>query len=397
MRSPFLVLCLAVASALPARGAAQASGGAPLPDAEAASDLAAAAAATGAETTETAPGEGGEGASGEGTSGEGTGEGTGEGGDATPTPAGTSTGAADRTEGGEGGEDVAAALETALTPSGVPIIPTPSTLRIEWRTEWPRYSFDELVLTAGLGLLLVSAIALPTAAFEPNWRGGILFDDPVREGLRLRSFDQRNSSAIASEVMQWVLIGFPFLVDALASAGIGEGSWDLALQMGLISIEAYVVSLVFWRITSLLTRRERPLTGLCEAGDTSPHCDDPNLRATESFFSNQATNAFTGAGLTCLHHTSMPLWNDEAADATACVSALTIAAMVGLLRVMSDFEYLTDVITGAIVGLASGWVLPYLLHYQGGARPELRPPVTAIPVPMIGPNDTYGLSVVGIF
>ena len=123
-----------------------------------------------------------------------------------------------------------------------PIIPTPSTLRIEWRTEWPRYSFDELVLTAGLGLLLVSAIALPTAAFEPNWRGGILFDDPVREGLRLRSFDQRNSSAIASEVMQWVLIGFPFLVDALASAGIGEGSWDLALQMGLISIEAVLAT-----------------------------------------------------------------------------------------------------------------------------------------------------------
>ena len=404
MRSPFLVLCLAVASALPARGAAQASEGTAVPAADAASGVAATETGPSAEGSTGGEGASGEGASGEGTSGEGTsGEGTtgegasGEGGDATPTPAGTSTGAADRTEGGEGGEDVAAALETALTPSGVPIIPTPSTLRIEWRTEWPRYSFDELVLTAGLGLLLVSAIALPTAAFEPNWRGGILFDDPVREGLRLRSFDQRNSSAIASEVMQWVLIGFPFLVDALASAGIGEGSWDLALQMGLISIEAYVVSLVFWRITSLLTRRERPLTGLCEAGDTSPHCDDPNLRATESFFSNQATNAFTGAGLTCLHHTSMPLWNDEAADATACVSALTIAAMVGLLRVMSDFEYLTDVITGAIVGLASGWVLPYLLHYQGGARPELRPPVTAIPVPMIGPNDTYGLSVVGIF
>lgn len=310
--------------------------------------------------------------------------------------AGESTNAPDAAERGEGGEDFASVLETAIESTG-PTITVPTTLRIEWRPEWPRYSFDELVLTAGLGLLLVAALALPTAAFEPNWRGGILFDDEVRNGLRLRSFDQRDSSAIASEVMQWVLIGFPFLVDALATAGIGEGSWDLALQMGLISVEAYVVSLVFWRITSLLTRRERPLTGLCREGDTSPHCSDPNLRATESFFSNQATNAFTGAGLTCLHHTSMPLWNDEAADATACVSALTIAAMVGLLRVMSDFEYLTDVITGAVVGLASGWVLPYLLHYQGGARPELRPPVTAIPVPMIGPNDTYGLSVVGIF
>lgn len=313
---------------------------------------------------------------------------------ATETAAATGTGG--RSAGREAGEDVVSALETAVVEGGGPALPA-TTLRIEWRESWPRYSFDELVLTAGLGLLLVAALALPTAAFEPNWRGGILFDDPVREGLRLRSFAQRNSSAIASEVMQFVLIGFPFVVDALATAGIGEGSWDLALQMGLISVEAYVISLVFWRVTSLLARRERPLTALCEAGDTSAHCEDPNLRATESFFSNQATNAFTGAGLTCLHHTAMPLWNDEAADATACVSALTIAAMVGLLRVMSDFEYLTDVLAGAVVGLASGWLLPYLLHYQGGARPELRPPVSFIPAPLIGPNDTYGLQVIGIF
>jgi membrane-associated phospholipid phosphatase len=64
---------------------------------------------------------------------------------------------------------------------------------------------------------------------------------------------------------------------------------------------------------------------------------------------------------------------------------------------MSDFEYLTDVLAGAVVGLASGWLLPYLLHYQGGARPELRPPVSFIPAPLIGPNDTYGLQVIGIF
>lgn len=297
------------------------------------------------------------------------------------------------TERGEAGEDVATAIETALDGANE----DGRRLRVDWRPEWPRYSFDELVLTAGLGLLLVAAEALPTDAFEPNWTGGILFDDPVREGLRLRSFNQRDSSAIAAEVMQWVLIGFPFVIDALAVAGIGEGSWDMALQMGLISVEAYVISLVFWRITSLLARRERPLTAACAAGDTSPHCSDPNLRSTESFFSNQTSNAFTGAGLVCLHHTTMPLFGDEAADATACIGSLTVGAMVGLLRVMSDFEYLTDVITGALVGLASGWLLPYLLHYQGGARPELRPAISLVPAPLIGPNDTYGLQVVGMF
>lgn len=306
-------------------------------------------------------------------------------------PESTTTGVTER---GEAGEDVASAIESAIDG---PEAGGERHARIDWRPEWPRYSFDELVLTAGLGLLLVAAELLPTAAFEPNWRGGILFDDPVREGLRLRSWPQRESSAIAAEVMQWVLIAFPFVIDALAVAGIGESSWDLALQMGLVSVEAYVVSLVIWRISSLLARRERPLTAACAAGDTTPACSDPNLRATESFFSTQAMNAFTGAGLMCLHHTSMPLFGDEAADASACIGGLTVAAMVGLLRVMSDFEYLTDVITGALVGLASGWLLPYLLHYAGGAHPELRPALSAIPAPLIGPNDTYGLQVIGIF
>ena len=108
-------------------------------------------------------------------------------------------------------------------------------------------------------------------------------------------------------------------------------------------------------------------------------------------------NAFTGAGLTCLHHTVMPLFDDEAADATACVGAITVASVAGLLRVMSDFEYLSDVLTGAVIGFLSGYVLPWQLHYQGGARPELRAPLAMIPAPMIGPNDTYGLEVLGWF
>ena len=80
-----------------------------------------------------------------------------------------------------------------------------------------------------------------------------------------------------------------------------------------------------------------------------------------------------------------------------CVGALTVATVAGLARVMSNLEYLTDVVTGAFVGLMSGWLLPWLLHYQGGARPELRPAVAAVPVPMIGAGDTVGLDVVGWF
>jgi membrane-associated phospholipid phosphatase len=292
------------------------------------------------------------------------------------------------------GEDVVAALTDALDGPDLATTRARDGHRVPWRPEWPRYSFDEAVLTVGLGVLLLAAELLPNASFTPNWRGGVLFDEGIRSGLRLDTFPERESARIAADALMWVDMAFPVVLDALLVVGLGDWNWDAAFQMGLISVEAYVISLVVWRVTALLARRQRPLDTACELGDTSPHCD--SRLATQSFFSNHTTNAFTGAALTCLHHSSMPIFGDVGWDGTACVSATLLATTVGLLRVMSDHEYLTDVLTGAAVGWLSGFVLPWLLHYQGGARPELRAPLAVIPAPMLG-HETYGLQAAGWF
>jgi membrane-associated phospholipid phosphatase len=294
------------------------------------------------------------------------------------------------------GEDVVASIGEIVgseTLAGSPD-EAPARMRIEWREDWPRFSFDEVVLSLGLGVLLVAAEALPTSTRSANWQGGIIFDDDVSNGLRLTTPQARESARVAAEVLTWVLIGFPFVVDALFTAGIVENNWDAMFQMGLIGLEAYVIALVVWKVTALLARRERPI-----AGDPAfaAEVSEDDVEAT-SFFSNQAVNSFTGAFLTCLHHTHMPLFDDEAADISACVGAITTASVVGLLRVMSYREYLTDVLAGAVVGFLAGYLVPWIVHYQGGARPELRPPPVAfIPAPMIGPGDTYGLIVAGWF
>jgi len=303
------------------------------------------------------------------------------------------------------GEDVVASLGSAIgepSLSAIEDMPRASQHRLAWREEWPRYSFDEAALSLGLGLLVVAAEALPTATSRPNWTDVNALDGAVHDGLRLNLADQRESARIAGDVLMWVDLGIPYVIDALFATGIGDGSWDTALQMGLISLEANIVALVVWRVTSLLARRERPLTHDCINPSSDPlrnpsavECVNPP--SPQSFSSNTAVNAFTGAGLTCLHHTTMSIFGDEGADATACVGAITIASVAGLLRVMSNLEYLTDVVTGAAIGLVSGWLLPWLLHYQGGARPELRPAVAAIPVPMVGAGNTVGLDVVGWF
>ncbi|MDQ3036950.1 MAG: phosphatase PAP2 family protein, partial [Myxococcota bacterium] len=298
-------------------------------------------------------------------------------------------------------EDVVATLGNVVGSADLAGTPAPvvDPHRVVWREDWPRYSFDEAILSLGMGALLVAAELLPTATTSANWTGGILFDDGVREGLVLRSPAARDSARVASEALQWVLIGTPFVVDALAAAGIGDGNWDVAFQMGLIALESYIISLVVWKVTVLLARRERPIATACadpsRAG--TPECNG-DLETT-SFFSNEAVNAFTGASLICLHHTHMPLFGDEAADVSACVVGMTAASVVGLLRVMSDREYLTDVLMGAIVGFVAGYIIPWAVHYQGGARPELRPlpGVAIIPAPLIAPGDTYGAMIAGWF
>lgn len=294
------------------------------------------------------------------------------------------------------GEDVMASLSDVIGEPELAQSPTEqqSRFRAPWRPEWPRYSFDEAVLTIGLGAILIAAEFLPTVSFAPNWRGGVLFDDGVRDGLRLNTYNEREGVRAASDALMWINIAFPFVVDAFLVTGLGDGNWDAAFQMGLISLEAYVVSLVVWRVTALFARRQRPVDGECEAGDTSPHCNE--RFATQSFFSNHTVNAFTGAALTCLHHSNMPVFGDVGWDATACVSTTLLATLVGAMRVMSDFEYLTDVLTGAAIGWLSGYVLPWLLHYQGGARPELNLPITLVPAPLIG-DQLYGAQVVGYF
>lgn len=303
---------------------------------------------------------------------------------------------ADTADGRDRGEDVVATIGTVVATAGGPsLVDREPRRRVVWREDWPRYSFDEAVLSLGLGALLVAAELLPTATTSANWTGGILFDDAVQSALGLDLYEARDSARIASEVLQWVLIASPFVIDAIGAAGIGDGNWDAAFQMGLIALESYVVSLVVWKVVTLLARRERPIATECASGRDAPDCRE--AFETTSFFSNQTMNAFTGASLMCLHHVHMPLFGDEAADASACVVAMTAASATGLLRVMSDREYLTDVLMGAMVGFVAGYIVPWAVHYQGGARPELRPPVALIPAPLVAPGETYGAQIAGWF
>ena len=109
--------------------------------------------------------------------------------------------------------------------------------------------------------------------------------------------------------------------------------------------------------------RVRPVEKGCATDpDYASKCSDP-VALNQSFVSGHTAVAFTGAGLTCAHHRHLPLYGGGAPDVLICAATLAAASATGVLRIVSDDHYSTDVLLGMSLGLASGWLLPELLHY----------------------------------
>lgn len=137
-------------------------------------------------------------------------------------------------------------------------------------------------------------------------------------------------------------------------------------QDAVMVVEATVLALTFNQAVKFTVGRERPFVR-----DLSPEVRqslrdpaDNNL----SFFSGHASFAFavaTAAGTVSQlrgYENSWVVW----------AVGLPIAATVPLLRMAADRHYLTDVLTGSLVGAAFGVGVPLLLHPRlAGARVQL--------------------------
>jgi len=312
-----------------------------------------------------------------------------------PDPAGELEG-----EEGERGEDIVETLGSAIGDLGSALGPEAVPhARIRWRESWPRYRFDELVVTLGFGLVITLEEVLPTRT-DANWVSTSPLDREVQGLLGLdnpfdRDVFEELSDAIAAGLFVW-----PVLFDSLVYAGLGEGAWDVAWQMSLISLEVFAINHALTVLVQLLARRERPHGQFCRerpgyAAD-DPLCNDPP--PAQSFWGTHVSNAFAGAALICMHHDALDLYGNEVADGLACGTALGAAVATGLFRIMADHHWVTDVMSAAVVGSLTGILVPWILHYQGGARPPLEgsePPAMVV-LPW-GDDTSFGLSATTIW
>ncbi len=106
----------------------------------------------------------------------------------------------------------------------------------------------------------------------------------------------------------------------------------------------------------------------------------------------------TVAGLTCAHHQHLPLYGGGFADLAPCLVMMGLAATTGVLRLVYDEHWASDIIVGWAAGAASGYVLPSVLHYGFGARPPEVHTGDLTLVPTLGVyGGAPGIGAVGVF
>jgi len=131
-----------------------------------------------------------------------------------------------------------------------------------------------------------------------------------------------------------------------------------------------------------LARRSRPAAHFCESEHAVAPCP-PDTRL--SFYSGHTSGAFAAAvaagTIADFHRFPNRKW--------IWASGLTFATATGVLRVMSDQHYATDVLTGMAAGGLAGWLIPKIhkpdatAPPSGTAAPAGPTAVVAVPVALL--------------
>jgi membrane-associated phospholipid phosphatase len=194
----------------------------------------------------------------------------------------------------------------------------------------------------------------------------IALDEGVRDELRLSEHRDRELAATASDILVTVTLLDTALVDALVAPLLKDRP-DLARRASLAHALSLGVSLALGHVIKGSVGRPRPFERARERASTFLR-----LRGSASFYSLHTAMAFTSAGFARAMRVAPPTLGAR--------RALVLAGTVGLLRIVSDRHYLTDVLVGAVMGLAVGALVPLAL------LPELRRQRALLQKPRCDPN-----------
>jgi membrane-associated phospholipid phosphatase len=150
-----------------------------------------------------------------------------------------------------------------------------------------------------------------------------------------------------------------------------RGSWRLTCEDTAVSLEAFGIASVVTDGYKLLAARQRPMYRFMDPEDRLQHAGDSEANA--SFFSGHSAESFSA--VMAVYETGV-MRHDGSAGRIA-LFGFPLAAATGYLRIASDRHYMSDVLTGAAVGSAIGYMVPRLHRHVTGPALTLNPAVSA--------------------
>ena len=265
---------------------------------------------------------------------------------------------------------------------------------LQWKTNWERATWVDGALATGLfaaGAGIQFGIGAPA---DPNWKGPIFADRFFRSTFLADAETDQLNAGMWSDVLLVSLIGAPLAIQP-GMAWLGHDSPTVASQALIMNAEA--LAMTFFATTAIkhAVGRERPPIGECwDDPLANPFCSE---RSTLSFPSGHTSMAFAGAGLVCLNHEKLGLFENEVWGQVACYTALAGAATTGFLRITSNNHYFSDIAAGAALGLTTGYLIPKWLYFgfgSGAGTDELEQKDARL-TPQVGPNFkgvSFGMS-----
>lgn len=233
------------------------------------------------------------------------------------------------------------------------------------------WAADGAFTGGGLALYVASELALKPVLAPPACRwcdrdaSGADALNPVDAAARAAVMwpvdRQGQADSLANADVYLLMPAAMFGVDGYMAASSGSiGRWG---KDALIIGEATVAVALLNQTVKFIAGRERPFVHVLPDADKplTPNPLDNNV----SFYSGHTTTAFALLFATL----SVAELRGYSQRWLLWAVGLPLALAAPYLRMAGDRHYLTDVLTGAVVGGALGWFLPILLHPRDDAAP----------------------------
>lgn len=255
----------------------------------------------------------------------------------------------------------AAHAQTAPPATATGPAPEPQVAKASEPRPMPRLDTLDWVVS---GLAVGASVAMQLAGplDTPRWTSRNDLDDGSRSFFRATSVDGIGRVTTASNLVLGAGVA-----SSAAMAVLGRGDFSEGIVLFGVQLEAVAMTLMVTQVAKRDFGRTRPLyaDGKKEASSD----------ANASFWSGHAAIGFASAASTCTLQHKGALF-DAALTPWICGTLFGAAGAVGVLRMVADQHYLTDVVTGAAIGTIIGYGITGLRAWSDDPVLRLTPVAT---------------------